>query len=103
MTDHRRLYPKEDSILALKLMNGEDIIARYVRIAIGPFNIESGYIVNYPSILNNGVFAPWLKLLDGSCYGSDIFLPSELIGLAFAEEDIDPVLVENFRETVLCP
>ena len=103
MTDHRRLYPKEGSILAFKLMTGEDIIARYVRIAIGSFNIESGYIVNYPSVLNNGVFAPWLKLLDGSCYGSDIFLPSELIGLAFDEEDIDPVLVENFREIVLCP
>lgn len=92
-----------DEILVFKLKTGEEIIARFVRVSKDQiFKEPNGYFITYASVLNNGRFVPWLQMLDGSCYGSDFFLPADLVGLVFGTEDIDPVLVENFERNVLC-
>jgi len=91
-------------IIGYKLITGEDVIARYAGCTKDRlFKTVQGHFVNYPSVLNSqGEFVPWLKMLDINCYGSDVFLPADLVGLILDEEVLDPVLVEKFREDVLC-
>jgi hypothetical protein len=93
------------NIVGYKLITGEEVIARYARcVKDRLFKKVEGHIVNYPSVLNkDGEFVPWLQILDTCCHGGDIFLPVELVALILDEEVLDPVLVEKFRENVLCP
>lgn len=90
-------------IVAYKLITGEEIIAQYIRcVKDHLFKNVQGHFVIYPSVLNNGEFVPWLKMLDRDCHGGETFLPAELVGLILDNEVLDPVLVEKFREDVLC-
>jgi len=91
-------------IVVYKLLTGEEIIARYAGCAKDRlFKKVEGHYVNYPSVLNSqGQFSPWLRMLDGNCYGSDVFLPAELVGIILDTEVLDPVFVENFQGFIKC-
>lgn len=89
-------------IVGYKLVTGEEIIAQYARcVKDRLFKKVEGHVINYPSVLNNGEFVPWLQMLDACCHGGDIFLPAEMVAFILDEEVLDPVLVENFRDQVL--
>jgi len=89
-------------VLLFKLTSGEEVIAQCERTHTNPlFKNVKAFMVTNSMVLNNGVFEPWMKMVNDPKRDNELMLPVGALMGFFREREIDPVILEHFKEKIV--